>query len=518
MSSTFQTASPSLQKLDPLKRVNYTFGLVLGVEEFLQSDTYFLAKHYLENRLLHGYGTVCGLDVTVQTGLQLEVQVTPGWAINPKGQEIYVPQLMCVQVNDWLQANQSALEAALPGPAPSTLNLCVVLCYRECKTDVVPIPGEPCQTQSSSTAPSRIADSFELMLCLDRMGSPPLGSPPLGSSPSGTPGAGGLCEFRPPQLEDDAIRAVAWLLSQLQVSTTGPFLTSEQLVQLVLDLGTLGSPPFLASPPAGPPYAVHASDLSQFRRAALRTWITKVRPFIAAQQGAGPCCPPPERCVLLAELYLNLNSGWIASSVSVDDSLRPFLIPTRLAQEFFIEDPEAATAPVAPTANCVGITAVLGNPIAPATIVGGGGASGPYTFTATGLPPGLTMSSSGTISGTPTATGAFNYTVRVKDSAGNTGTVTCSVTVTAAPTAACVSITAVQNTAIKSATMAGSGGAGGPYTFTATGLPTGLTMSSTGTIAGTPTATGTFSYTVTVKDSAGNTGTVTCSVTVGGAS
>ena len=72
-----QTASPNLMKLDPLKRVNYTFGLVLGVEEFLQSDTYFLAKHHVENRLLHGYGTVCGLDVIAQTTPQLEVQVTP---------------------------------------------------------------------------------------------------------------------------------------------------------------------------------------------------------------------------------------------------------------------------------------------------------------------------------------------------------------------------------------------------------------------------------------------------------
>jgi hypothetical protein len=62
--------------------------------------------------------------------------------------------------------------------------------------------------------------------------------------------------------------------------------------------------------------------------------------------------------------------------------------------------------------------------------------------------------------------------------------------------------------------MIGSGGVGGPYTFSATGLPAGLTMSSTGTISGTPTVSGTFSYTVTVKDAAGNTGTVNCSVTV----
>ncbi|MBZ5621152.1 MAG: hypothetical protein LAQ69_20860 [Acidobacteriia bacterium] len=340
MSTTFQTASPSLQKLDPSKRVNYTFGLVLGVEEFLQSDTYFLAKHYLENRLLHGYGTACGLDVVVQTTPQLEVQVTPGWAINPKGQEIHVRQLMCVRVNDWLAANQQALQAAL-GSMPPVLHLCVVLCYRECKTDVVPIPGEPCRTQSDSMAPSRIADSFELMLCLDRVASPPFGSPP-GSPPvsisSGLPGSGGLCEFRPPQLEDDAVKAFAKLLSQLQVSASPPFLTLPQLEQLVRNLVmTVGSPP-LGSPPAGPPYAVRAQDASDFLRAAFRTWITEVRPFIAAQEGAGPCGPPPEKCVLLAELAVSLNLGWIASGVTVDDSLRPFLVPTRLLQETFFEE------------------------------------------------------------------------------------------------------------------------------------------------------------------------------------
>ena len=336
MSTTFQTASPSLQKLDPSKRVNYTFGLVLGVEEFLQSDTYFLAKHSLENRMLHGYGTVCGLDVAVQTTPQLEVQVTPGWALNPKGQEIHVRQLMCVQVNDWLAANSQALQSLL-GSMPAVLNLCVVLCYRECKTDVVPIPGEPCRSQSDSMAPSRIADSFELMLCLDRTESPPSGSPPSGSPPYGLPGSGGLCEFRPLQLEDEAVRALAALLSQFQVSATGPFLTLHQVEELVRGLA-VGSPPFVGSPPAGPPYAVNAQDAPRFLRAAFRTWITQVRPFISAQYRAGPCCPPPEKCVLLAELAVALNPGWVATSVTVDASLRPFLVPTRLLQETFFEE------------------------------------------------------------------------------------------------------------------------------------------------------------------------------------
>lgn len=341
MSTTFQTASPSRQKLDPLKRVNYTFGLVLGVDEFLQSDTYFLAKHHLENRLLHGYGTVCGLDVTAQTSPQLEVQVAPGWAISPRGQEIYVPQLMCVVINDWLQANLTALKTVYPGPAPSSLNLCVVLCYRECKTDVVPIPGEPCQTQTTGTAPSRIADSFELMLCLNTNASPPLSSPPA------APGVGGgLCVFELAP-EQAGVRAFANLMSQIQISASGPFLTLSQLEQLVRDLlqtFPMGSPP-LTSPPSVPPYYVPASSAAEFLRAAFRTWITEVRPFLGAAQGMGACCLPPEKCVLLADVALSLNANWAASGATIDDSRRPFLVPTDLLQELaFQESPAVLTS------------------------------------------------------------------------------------------------------------------------------------------------------------------------------
>ena len=76
-----------------------------------------------------------------------------------------------------------------------------------------------------------------------------------------------------------------------------------------------------------------------------------------------------------------------------------------------------------PSATCVVVSAVQGMAIAPVTMNGGGGAGGPYTFTATGLPGGITISTSGKISGTATVSGTFNYTVTVKDSAGNTGTV-----------------------------------------------------------------------------------------------
>ncbi len=110
--------------------------------------------------------------------------------------------------------------------------------------------------------------------------------------------------------------------------------------------------------------------------------------------------------------------------------------------------------------------------------------------------------------GSATPTGAATLTAQ------DDGSLNCALP---PPTANCVVINAVQGVAITPVTLTGSGGAGGPYTFTAngTGLSAiGLSISNAGVISCTPTASGTFSYSVTVKDNAGNVGTLNCSVTI----
>jgi choice-of-anchor A domain-containing protein len=118
--------------------------------------------------------------------------------------------------------------------------------------------------------------------------------------------------------------------------------------------------------------------------------------------------------------------------------------------------------------------------------------------------------------------GTFSYTVTITDSKGNKGTLTCSITVLPPVSTSCVSFSAVVGVAITPVSLIGSGGAGGSYTYSATGLPPGLTMSSAGVISGTPTAAGTYSYTVTITDTGGtqgsgrcsHQGTLTCTITV----
>lgn len=62
------------------------------------------------------------------------------------------------------------------------------------------------------------------------------------------------------------------------------------------------------------------------------------------------------------------------------------------------------------------------------------GGTGPFTWTVTSgsLPPGLTLSPGGSLTGTPTATGPFTFTVQVTDSMGRVDFQTLTLTVNAA--------------------------------------------------------------------------------------
>ncbi|MDD5772675.1 MAG: putative Ig domain-containing protein [bacterium] len=152
------------------------------------------------------------------------------------------------------------------------------------------------------------------------------------------------------------------------------------------------------------------------------------------------------------------------------------------------------------------------------TLTATGGIS-PYSWllTAGSLPNGLVLSGTGVISGRLTATGTFNFTVQVMDSVGTIATKAFTMTVNIGP----LSITTVSP--LPSGTLgtsysrrlSASGGVS-PYSWslTAGNLPNGLVLSGTGLISGTPTATGTFNFTVQVMDSVGTTATKGFSLTV----
>ena len=128
-----------------------------------------------------------------------------------------------------------------------------------------------------------------------------------------------------------------------------------------------------------------------------------------------------------------------------------------------------------------------------------------WTVTSGALPAGLTLSSGGVISGTPTAGGAATFTVQASGVAKDfTGTRidTKQFTLNVVALAASLSRPAAEVGVPFRASLVGSGGQA-PYTFTTTGAPAGLSVSSDGTISGRPTRAGTYTIAAHIVDGTG---------------
>jgi len=132
--------------------------------------------------------------------------------------------------------------------------------------------------------------------------------------------------------------------------------------------------------------------------------------------------------------------------------------------------------------------------------------------TVTGLPAGVTgfwASNAVTISGTPTATGTFNYTVTLSGCTGGTSTATGTITV-AAPTST-GTLSGTQSICIAGTTTFASTVSGGSWSSSATGVAT--VNASTGVVTGVAAGTATITYTVTGTGGCAN-ATATRTVTV----
>ncbi|HEX5203040.1 MAG TPA: putative Ig domain-containing protein [Actinoplanes sp.] len=130
----------------------------------------------------------------------------------------------------------------------------------------------------------------------------------------------------------------------------------------------------------------------------------------------------------------------------------------------------------------------------------------PYSsWTATGLPPGLQIDAgTGAITGTPATAGAYTVTVTVADANQRTGTATYSHVVTPGLTLNGLSDQTIDLNSQLDLTAIAEGG-DGTYTYSADGLPDGVTIKPNGKLNGKPKESGRFLPTITVTDGSGAT-------------
>ena len=142
------------------------------------------------------------------------------------------------------------------------------------------------------------------------------------------------------------------------------------------------------------------------------------------------------------------------------------------------------------------------------------GGTAPYTYavTAGALPAGLALSLGGVLSGTPTASGSFGFTVTATDANSCTRSQAYSIYICPIITITPAALPETLAGVYYSQTITASGGTA-PYTYvvTAGALPSGLALSSGGVLSGTPTVSGGFSFTVTATDANSCTGSQTYS-------
>ncbi len=200
------------------------------------------------------------------------------------------------------------------------------------------------------------------------------------------------------------------------------------------------------------------------------------------------------------------TNGVQTVSVSINDSIGE-TINTTLSMTI------AAAPVVVPTANLpVGMVGSAYSGTVSAT-----GGVGKLTLSVTGLPKGLSYAA-GNVAGKPTVAGASTVAITAKDSIGQSVTSTSVLTINPIPLPPIVlgssTIPSTAKIATAYAGTAAATGGVGALKWKATGLPTGLKISTAGAISGKPTKVGTYNAVFTVTDTKKQTATINVTITV----
>jgi hypothetical protein len=189
------TTPPCAPPGSALERTRFVNRMLVGAPDLTRDQIYFREKLRRHNRLVHGWGIVCGAWVR-QSENPMELIVGPGYILAPQGDDILID---CEVTLDISKQDLSGLLGAACADAPvdpwcsdvaadwkdgQTLYLAVR--YQECPTHPIRILPEGCACGCDETACeySRIRDryAFKVLTELPSGYSDPMPHPALAAS------------------------------------------------------------------------------------------------------------------------------------------------------------------------------------------------------------------------------------------------------------------------------------------------------------------------------------------------
>lgn len=186
-------AMPEACELGLLELPRYFARQLLTADELILEQQYFRQKMRLHNRLLWGWGTVCGTEVCRMPGDGAnaepdpwKVLVKPGYVLGPYGDDIVIGSEVTVDLRTSGVEGSACEEPEQTAPDPWCSRVClprepgplyIAVRYRECKTRPVRVQPAGCGCEGEQCEYSRLRDSYEIGI-LDHCPKSHQGNPP----------------------------------------------------------------------------------------------------------------------------------------------------------------------------------------------------------------------------------------------------------------------------------------------------------------------------------------------------